>query len=279
VVTANDIALPAPGNLATPANETIAVDTIFPVVSVTAPAVGILTKGTTPLTFTATDANPAVTIVKVDGTIITPTPAALGPLTDGSHVVIVESTDAAGNLTTVTRTFIADATPPAINLVSPPVKLAAPSPTDGTIGVTSPVLTFPVTDANADPTKTTVTFDGAPLVAVSGTTTLGPFVEGAPHSLVISATDLAGNVTTTTRNFTLHFADGAITTLGATEPVIGDVLAALRHVAQLNVIAAGDTFKHGDVAPLVNGVPVPDGVIDIGDVLLILRKVAKLATF
>jgi len=33
------------------------------------------------------------------------------------------------------------------------------------------------------------------------------------------------------------------------------------------------------VAPLVNGVPQPDGKLDVGDVLLILRKVVGLVDF
>ena len=31
-------------------------------------------------------------------------------------------------------------------------------------------------------------------------------------------------------------------------------------------------LAHADVAPLVNGVPQPDGKIDVGDVVVILRK-------
>jgi hypothetical protein len=35
----------------------------------------------------------------------------------------------------------------------------------------------------------------------------------------------------------------------------------------------------GDVAPLLNGVPVPDGEINITDALLILRRVVGLIIF
>lgn len=282
-VTANDVAQPAPGNLAAPVTDSITVDTIAPAVIVTEPAAGALTQATTPLTFTATDTNAATTVVKVDGVTVTPAPATLGPLTDGAHAVAVESTDAAGNVTTVTNNFTADGTGPAINIVSPAVKLATPNATAGTIGITSPVLTFPVTDANPDPTLTTVTLDGVPLVnPVSGTTTLGPFIVGEPHVLVVSATDLVGNVSTSTKNFTLLLADGAMTSLGASAPTPGDALLALRVAVQLDTTSApagSDTFKHGDVAPLVNGVPQPDGVIDVGDALLILRKAVGLVSF
>jgi hypothetical protein len=36
---------------------------------------------------------------------------------------------------------------------------------------------------------------------------------------------------------------------------------------------------HGDVAPLVNGLPTQNNTIDIADALLILRKTVGLATF
>lgn len=276
-VTANDLALPAPGNLATAVHDSITVDTVAPAVAISAPAANSLTQASTALSFTSIDTNPATTLVKVDGSIVTPTPATLGPLTpDGAHAVTVESTDAAGNLTTVTNNFTVDGTAPAVAISSPAIGATA-----GRIGVTSPVLTFTVSDANADPGKTVVTLDGVPLVnPVSGVTTIGPFAVGEQHTLAVSATDLAGNTGTSTMNFSLLLADGAMTTLGAAQPEMGDVLLALRHVAKLEELpATSDTFKHGDVAPLVNGVPQPDGQITIGDVLLILRKVAEEITF
>jgi len=36
-------------------------------------------------------------------------------------------------------------------------------------------------------------------------------------------------------------------------------------------------LAHGDVAPLVDGVPRPDGVIDVGDLLVLLRRIVGLA--
>jgi hypothetical protein len=52
---------------------------------------------------------------------------------------------------------------------------------------------------------------------------------------------------------------------------ITDALRALRISAGLITPAADDLAK-GDVAPLVNGKPQPDGIIDIGDVVVILRR-------
>ena len=289
VVTATDKALSTAvaspgGNVATvnDLNNTITVDSIPPAVAITAPADGLFTINTTPaLTFTATDLNNPLPIVTVDGgTPITPSPATLGPLTDGQHSVVVATTDSAGNLTTHTNTFTVDTIAPVITVTSPLVTATA------TIGVTSPVLTFPITETNLDPAKTVVMLDGV-LVPnpVSGSTILGPFVPGVPHILTIAAADLAGTPAPgKTVTFTLLLSDGSINSLGATAPTIADVITALKVAltgfSEVSAITVGtDAFKHGDVAPLVNGVPAPDGKIEIGDALTILKKVVGITTF
>lgn len=43
--------------------------------------------------------------------------------------------------------------------------------------------------------------------------------------------------------------------------------------------ASAEVMARGDLAPLVDGVPVPDGVIDVGDVLVLLRRIVGLASF
>jgi hypothetical protein len=78
--------------------------------------------------------------------------------------------------------------------------------------------------------------------------------------------------------FTIVFADGRIVSLGALEPGIADALAALRHIVQLITLDA-DQFAHADVAPLdVNGIPNPNGTVDIADALTILRRIVGLIT-
>ena len=59
---------------------------------------------------------------------------------------------------------------------------------------------------------------------------------------------------------------------------IRDAMAALRISLGMET-ASAQALTHGDVAPLVNGVPQPDGKIDAGDVLLILRKIVGLVDF
>lgn len=59
---------------------------------------------------------------------------------------------------------------------------------------------------------------------------------------------------------------------------ITDALRALRILAGLITPTSND-LAHGDVAPFVNGLPQPDGKIDIGDVVVILRKAVGLVSW
>lgn len=270
-VAAVDAALPAPGNTTT-LPITITHDSILPAVSVTTPVAASLINDPTPtLNFTASDTNLDLEalIVQVDGaTVPALTGQPLALLTDGPHTVTVDGSDLAGNHTIVTNSFTVDATPPAITVVSPKIINARQ-------GQASPALTVTVNDANPVPANTVVTLDGTDVTALA---TLGPFTAGSAHTLVVNATDGAGNLSTTTLPFTVVFSDGRISSLGAADPAIADALLALRHAVSLITLDA-DQFAHGDVAPLdVNGIPNPNGVVDVADALIILRRVVGLIT-
>jgi hypothetical protein len=59
---------------------------------------------------------------------------------------------------------------------------------------------------------------------------------------------------------------------------ISDALKAMRLAVGLDQSTLLDML-HGDIAPLVNGVPTQNNQIDVADALLILRKVVGLVTF
>ena len=59
---------------------------------------------------------------------------------------------------------------------------------------------------------------------------------------------------------------------------VGDALLALRISVAL-VPMDPKYLVNGDVAPMVNGKPQPDGTIDVGDALLILRKCVQLVNW
>ena len=70
---------------------------------------------------------------------------------------------------------------------------------------------------------------------------------------------------------TVVIADGDLDGSGAVD--MTDALKALRIAAGIDTPSQSD-LDHLDVAPLVNGQRKPDGKIDLGDVVAILKKVA-----
>lgn len=92
-----------------------------------------------------------------------------------------------------------------------------------------------------------------------------------------TASDPSGNRSVAQRNI-VRFAR----VLG---DLTGDALVDLRDALALLRISLGsepvtpEALLHGDVAPLVQGAPQPDGRIDIGDILVLLRKIVGLVDF
>jgi hypothetical protein len=109
-------------------------------------------------------------------------PYAVSSLTEGSHTVVVRAVDSSGNKSPASQvTWVVDLTSPANVLASGPV-----SPTNQT--------TAQATFSAAGATSYTCALDGAPAVACTSPYTVpGPIAEGA-HSLVVNASDGAGNV-------------------------------------------------------------------------------------
>ena len=96
-------------------------------------------------------------------------------------------------------------------------------------------------------------------------------------AIALSAADAAGNGSVAQRNI-IRVARilGDLNGDGCVD--LRDALAALRISLGMDP-ATAQALAHGDVAPLVNGVSRPDGVIDSGDVLVILRKIVGLVDF
>jgi len=95
-------------------------------------------------------------------------PLMLTGLAQGSHGVIITATDAATNMAVQQVTWIADTIAPTVTIGTKPAALST---------VKSPVFTFSTTE-------------GTP--ACTSGSSFGPFADGG-HSIVVSATDLAGN--------------------------------------------------------------------------------------
>ena len=209
-----------------------------------------ISGSTTAVTVTATVTNPGNTLTTVpvifnNGTF-TLTP---GFTVEGPYAITLTATDALGNASTVTRTAFFDITPPQITVLSEnPIKLSI---TEGT---------FVIRDKNGP-------VNASPVIGVGIISLDLTNVSFDPATLDIHAVDFAGN---STRNGDM---DGL-----AGKPDIADLVRAMR-IAMGRDTATFSQLLRGDVVPLVNGVPAPDGVIDMGDVLALLRKLVGLINF
>jgi hypothetical protein len=92
------------------------------------------------------------------------------------------------------------------------------------------------------------------------------------NNITVTATDLVGNAAAMTAAVTIVKTDGHF---GATGPVnIADALRALQMAVGL-VTPTPTELLQGDCAPL----GAPDGKIDVGDAILILKKSVGLVSF
>ena len=96
-------------------------------------------------------------------------------------------------------------------------------------------------------------------------------------SIRASVTDSCGKVSVAQRNIIrIEKILGDLNVDGVVD--IQDAAALLRISLGMDP-ATPQAFAHGDVAPLVNGVSQPDGKIDVGDVLVLLRKIVGLVDY
>ncbi|MBF6794970.1 Ig-like domain-containing protein, partial [Acinetobacter baumannii] len=112
----------------------------------------------------------------------------LPTLADGPHTITVTATDAAGNVGNDTAVVTVDTTAPVVSF------------TDASTNDTTPALTGTIDDPTA---AVVVTVDGVDYPAVNngdGTWTLAdntlPVLADGPHTVSVTATDVAGNVST-----------------------------------------------------------------------------------
>lgn len=194
---------------------------VAPVITILSPSSGAyVSNNKQPVVFTVTDeadgsgVDLSTLVVKQDGTAaassalastaitngysVTYTPASA--LSDGPHTVTVDCKDHDGNAATQkSTTYTVDTVPPTLNITSPTEGYIANKAALTVAGTTNDATSSPVTVKvklnGADQGGVTVGAGGA----FSKTVTLA---EGA-NTIVITATDAAGKVSTVTRNVTL----------------------------------------------------------------------------
>jgi putative nucleotidyltransferase with HDIG domain len=166
------------------------VDTTAPGLTITGGPTGRVATSTAAISYAA-DSDAAVSCT-LDGVTSPCGPSrwtATG-LTEGIHTVVLTATDAWGNATSTSRSWTVDATAPSVIVLSGP--LASSTATAATVGF-----------AVDDPTATTsCTLNGT---ATSCSTTSWSATGLAPghYTLVVTATDAAGNVGTGSHSWTV----------------------------------------------------------------------------
>lgn len=196
-------------------------ETVAPVITILSPSTGAyVANNQQPVVFTVTDetggsgVDLSTLVVRQDGTAVaagtivstavtggysvTYTPAAA--LTDGSHQVTIDVSDNDGNgAVRKATTYTVDTAPPVLNITSPAEGLVTNAPALTIQGVTN--------DATSSPVAVAVTLNGAdqgPVTVGDGggfakTVTL---TEGE-NTLIVTATDAAGKMSSVTRTVTL----------------------------------------------------------------------------
>lgn len=261
-ITASDFA-----SNATTMTRTITLDQTAPALTVSEPADNSKTNQQLIIVQGMTEANTMVT-VKVNGGVLAyalmsgTTFSHTTTFTTGQNTIAVTATDLAGNTTSFIRTVTYDS-------VAPSIAITVPNQ-DGTN--TSGRIDLQGTVADALTAVSVIISDGTNLytpTVINGifqqTIT---FPTDGNYVITTTATDEAGNHSLAQRNIN-YVKWGDLDSSGVVD--VSDALRALRIAAGLIQPAAIDLGR-GDVAPLVNGKPQPDGTIDIGDVVVILRK-------
>ncbi|MBJ6725377.1 hypothetical protein [Geomesophilobacter sediminis] len=173
----------------------------------------------------------------------------------GTYTVTVTAVDAAGNETTSVRELtVADPTPPAVTVESTsPLKVSVGG---GAI--------LSVRDKNG-PVGNVLVYGDTASVDLTG-------VSYDPATLDITAVTPGGS---SSRNGILVPVQVPGQTWSPGVPTVADALESLKITAGLRPAGINEKL-HGDLAPLVNGVPMPDGKIDIKDTVATMMRVLGL---
>lgn len=202
---------------------------VAPVITIVSPTNGAyVTNSKQPVVFTVTDevdgsgVDLSTMVVKLDGTAVasstlvnttitngyqvTYTPATA--LTDGEHTVTIDVKDHDGNAATQkSTTYRIDTVPPTLNITSP---------ADGLITATAALTVAGTTnDATSSPVTITIKLNGADQGAVTvgtnGSFSKSVTLKEGSNTIVVTATDAAGQTASVTRTVKLDTSTPSIT--------------------------------------------------------------------
>ena len=183
------------GNVSSPAIFTWTIDQTAPTVSIGNKPGNPTNQKTATFTFTGTDnvTPPAKLIfdVSLDNASFTSatSPVSFSGLADGSHTFQVESTDQAGNVSTIASyTWVVDTVPPTVSITQGPPPIT---------NQTAATFTFSGTDNVTPPAQLTFQFslDGAAFAAAANPLSLAGLSNGS-HTFSVESIDQAGNFST-----------------------------------------------------------------------------------
>jgi len=249
-------------------SRTITLDTSRPVITVTAPADNSTLSATSvvvtgyldnPGTLTAVVNNGSAHAADMTGNNFSITLNLAG----GTNTIELTATDLAGNSSTAKRTVVSDTTKPSLAVTYPG--------SDSTINATSFTLAGTVSD-DLGSSQVSVTMEGityTPQVLNGAFTQQLSLPSAKTYQITVTAVDQGGNSVTVVRNVIRPRILGDLNHDGKVDIV--DALIALQMSVGI-LTPNADDLAAGDVAPLVNGVPQPDSVIDIEDAYAILKK-------
>ena len=206
---------------------------IAPVIAITSPGAGArVTNAQAPIVFTVRDETGGSGVklstlrLTVDGTAYTSADMTCnavtggydctftpGGLADGEHTVTVSVEDNDGNAATqATRTYIIDTVPPVLNVTSPPEFLITAQAACTVQGTTN--------DATSSPVTVAITLGdvdvGAVTVADNGSFSKAITLAEGDNTIVVTATDAAGKVSTVILSARLDTTEPQINTVTLT---------------------------------------------------------------
>jgi RHS repeat-associated protein len=231
------------GNSASVTNK-VTLDTEAPVVTIAAPAEGLITKETSvAVSGTVTDASP--TTVTVNG-VSTPVGSDGGFAvtillgTEGSNAISVVATDAASNQSTASRNVIRDSQAPVVTIASP---------AEGFITKQS---TVSVSGSVTDATPVTLTANGVALTVDASGNFTGevPLAAEGANAMAFVATDAATNQSAESRNVVRDTQAPVITLSSPAEGLV---------TKETSVEVVGTVTDASPTTVTVNGVNVPVG--------------------
>jgi len=247
-------------------------DTTAPSASVTAPATGATVSGTVNVTASAND-NVGVSKVEffVNGSLAATdsnSPYSFSwntvAVANGTFNLTVKAYDASNNatissaVTVSVNNVLVDTTAPVVTLDdSPSMTAAISAQLSGSATDNVGVSAVSVKVGNQSPVAATIS-GGAWSCSVSG------LIIG-DNTVVVTAVDAKGNATSSAKTINRYLrgdlnGDGVVNILDAQKA---------QKIAVGKQRATAEQLLRGDVAPLVNSAPQPNGVIDTGDVIVI----------